>query len=121
MKAIFVRVRSVLTLLCINSVFRNYQHLCYQTNVASYAPVHHNTTAIYRIVRTLRIGAIQERENNKNETLGIYHDRQNRRKKENNMYTIMTTLTLMTCTQNDIGHNSRKSVRTLAFICNNKT
>ncbi len=37
---------------------------------------------------------------------GIYHDRENRRKKENNMYTIMITLTLMNCIQNDAGHNT---------------
>ncbi len=49
------------------------------SNVACHGPVHHKTTAIYRIVRTLRIGTVQEREkksipitNNKSDTLGIY-------------------------------------------------
>jgi hypothetical protein len=49
------------------------------SNVACHAPIHYKTTAIYRIVRTLRIGTVQEREkksipitNNKSDKLGIY-------------------------------------------------
>ncbi len=105
-------------LVCINSLFRNYEHLCYQTNVAYHALVHHKTPAIYRIVRTLKIRTIQEREKKRipmtnNRTGKVLTEREytmtdriEERKKNDNIYTIMATLTLMNCIQNDTGHNT---------------
>ncbi len=59
--------------------FKTMSNYADQTNVACPALVHHKTRAIYRLVKILRIGTIQEREkkrvtitNNKSDTLGIY-------------------------------------------------
>jgi hypothetical protein len=51
----------------------------------------------------------EEQERKSPNRKGICHDRKNRRKRENNIYTIMTILTLMNCIQNDAGHNKMLS------------
>ncbi len=59
--------------------FKTMSNYADQTNVAFYGLVHHKTRAIYRILKILRIGTIQERQkkrvtrtNNRSDTLGIY-------------------------------------------------